>query len=278
MRFDLLYKDPVIEEAGSFPDAFSITIESDSSKMFGVLYTAAGRGYHPTMLLLHGFPGTEKNLDLANAFRRAGWNTMVFHYRGSWGSEGSFSFQNVLDDVKAALKFVRSKEASRKYLIDTKKIVLVGHSMGGFATLLTAADDLDISACVAIAPFDFGSMGCSARDNNETMAFLQDMFRECIEPLRGATVEGLVNEAMANGEEWSFTNIEKKLLKHKLFLISATKDVLAIPELHYYPLVNAMLSSNARKFEHKLIDTDHSFQDKRILLTEIIEGWLEEQI
>ena len=32
---------------------------------------AAGAGPHPTMLLLHGLPGNERNLDLAQAARRA---------------------------------------------------------------------------------------------------------------------------------------------------------------------------------------------------------------
>ena len=278
MGVDSLYIDPVVEKSGCFPDADAVVIESNNSKMFGVFYTAAGSEKHPTMLLLHGFPGTERNLDLAHAFRRAGWNTMVFHYRGSWGSYGDFSFQNVLDDVKAALKFVRSEEVSRKYRIDTKKIALVGHSMGGFATLLTAADDDDICACVAMAPFDFGAMGCRAKENSETMAFLQNMFKECIVPLRGNTVEALINEAKANGDKWSFVNNSEKLLNHKLLLISASKDVLAVPELHYHPLVDAMLSNNADKFEYKMIDTDHSFQDTRILLSETIESWLEKQI
>ncbi|MFD3266336.1 hypothetical protein [Phenylobacterium ferrooxidans] len=32
--------------------------------------------------------GNEKNLDLAQAVRRAGWNAAAFNYRGSWGSPG----------------------------------------------------------------------------------------------------------------------------------------------------------------------------------------------
>src|SRR5260370_1033733 len=45
------------------------------------LSTAAGAGAHPTVLLLHGFPGSEQNLDLAQAIRRAGWNVLRPHYR-----------------------------------------------------------------------------------------------------------------------------------------------------------------------------------------------------
>jgi hypothetical protein len=66
--------------------------------MFGLIYEAPGVGPHPTALVLHGFPGNERNLDLAQAIRRAGWNAVFFHYRGAWGSEGSFGFVHVLED------------------------------------------------------------------------------------------------------------------------------------------------------------------------------------
>ncbi|HOM43694.1 MAG TPA: alpha/beta fold hydrolase [Bacillota bacterium] len=278
MQFKKLYEDPVIEEPGFPPDSMAVVINSSGKNLYGVLYTAAGMGPHPAMILLHGFPGTERNLDMAHAFRRAGWNTLVFHYRGSWGSEGCFSFQNVLDDVKAAIEFVKSEESARKYRIDRDNTVLVGHSMGGFAALLTAAEYSDIKACVAIAPFDFGAIGESSEGDDKALRFLQGMFRECIVPLKGTAVEELINEATVNGDKWSFINNAEKLAGHKLLLIAAKKDNLSIPELHYYPLVNKMLMYNTENFEYKMIDSDHSFQDKRILLTEIIEGWLEKQV
>lgn len=278
MQFRKLYEDPVIEYPEFPPDSMAVVINSSGKNLYGVLYTAAGKGSHPTMVLLHGFPGTERNLDMAHAFRRAGWNTLVFHYRGSWGSEGCFSFQNVLDDVKAAIEFVKSEETARKYRIDRENIVLVGHSMGGFATLLTAAEYSDIKACVAIAPFDFGALGESSEGDDKALRFLQEMFKECIVPLKDTSVEELINEAMANGDKWSFVNNAEKLAKHKLLLIAAKRDRLSIPELHYYPFLKKILTYSPDNFEYKMVDSDHSFQDKRILLTEIIEGWLEKQV
>ena len=278
MRFEKLYADPIIEDPGFPPESMAVVINSGGNNLYGVLYTAAGMGPHPSMILLHGFPGTERNLDMAHAFRRAGWNTLVFHYRGSWGSEGCFSFQNVLDDVKAAIEFVKSEETARKYRIDRDNTVLVGHSMGGFAALLTAAEYSDIKACAAIAPFDFGAIGENSEGDDKALRFLQGMFKECIVPLKGTAVEELINEATVNGDKWSFINNAEKLAGHKLLLIAAKRDNLSIPELHYYPLVNKMLKYNTENFEYKMIDSDHSFQDKRILLTEIIEDWLEKQV
>jgi len=34
------------------------------------------------VILFHGLPGNEQNLDLAQAIRRANWNVLTLHYRG----------------------------------------------------------------------------------------------------------------------------------------------------------------------------------------------------
>ena len=67
------------------PRIEELTIKSHGMRMPGLAYLAAGNGPHPTVLLLHGYPGNEKNLDVAQALRRLGWNVVFFHYRGAWG-------------------------------------------------------------------------------------------------------------------------------------------------------------------------------------------------
>src|SRR4051812_30789322 len=118
-----------------------LVIESHGSQMNALFFLAAGAGPHPTMLLLHGLPGNERNLDLAQAVRRAGWNVLTFTYRGAWGSEGDFSISNALEDTRAAMAFLRSAAASSAYGIDENRLVIAGHSMGGFAAAAFAAED-----------------------------------------------------------------------------------------------------------------------------------------
>ena len=90
----------------SRPDLYGIIIPGKHGKLLATLYTAGGEGPHPTILLLHGIPGSEQNLDLAQAFRRAGFHVMTFHYSGSWGSSGNYSLQNDLDDAETVLDFI----------------------------------------------------------------------------------------------------------------------------------------------------------------------------
>src|SRR5580693_6193688 len=116
-----------------FPAAMEAPdIISHNTRLNAVFYLASGAGPHPVVLLLHGFPGNEQNMDLAYAIRRAGWNVLIPHYRGSWGSAGSFSFRNAIEDTQAAVEFLRDPENAKRYRYDATKIVAVGHSMGGF--------------------------------------------------------------------------------------------------------------------------------------------------
>src|SRR4051794_34273519 len=57
-----------------------LLIDSRGAKMNALFLLASGAGRHPTMLLLHGLPGNERNLDLAQVVRRAGWNVLTFTY------------------------------------------------------------------------------------------------------------------------------------------------------------------------------------------------------
>src|SRR5690349_679107 len=84
-----------------------VTIESGGERLLGVLHRPAGEGPHPIVVLLHGFPGNERNFDLAQALRRAGYAALVFHYRGAWGVGGSYSWGHMLEDAARVVTEVR---------------------------------------------------------------------------------------------------------------------------------------------------------------------------
>ena len=119
-----------------------VLVPSHGVGMNGLFLLASGDGPKPTVVLLHGLPGNERNLDLAQAMRRAGWNVLTFTYRGAWGSPGQFSIAHAVEDADAALDFVRTPEVATKYGIDRNAVVIAGHSMGGFAAARAAAHRL----------------------------------------------------------------------------------------------------------------------------------------
>jgi len=110
-----------------------LNIPSEGSKLQGFIYKANGSQKHPTLLLLHGYPGNERNRDLAQVVRARGWNVIYFDYRGSWASQGTFSFKNCVQDVVNVVAFC--KQNADKFNIDTTNIALFGHSMGGWVCL-----------------------------------------------------------------------------------------------------------------------------------------------
>lgn len=121
------------------PSMREFTIPSHGQPLLGIFYLAAGAQLHPTAILLHGFPGFEQNLDLAQTLRRAGWNVLALHYRGSWGTPGAFSFSHAIEDADAELAFILDPANSTRLHIDDTRIVLIGHSMGGFLAASAAA-------------------------------------------------------------------------------------------------------------------------------------------
>ena len=103
-----------------------VTFQSKGCKLLGGLYKAAGEGPRPTAVLLHGVPGVEKQLDIAYALRDLGWNCLYFHFRGSLGSEGAYSFAGLAEDTEAAVEW-----ALRQPSVDKDRIALIGGSMTG---------------------------------------------------------------------------------------------------------------------------------------------------
>ena len=49
------------------------------------------------------------------AIRRAGWNVLLFHYRGMWGAGGAFSFSSAIEDTAEAVRFLRDAATATKY-------------------------------------------------------------------------------------------------------------------------------------------------------------------
>jgi uncharacterized protein len=149
-----------------------VTFSSGGHRLLGVLYLARGRGPKPTAILLHGCPGLEQNLDLASAFRERGWNALVFHYRGSWGSAGEYDLRTVVADVRAAVDHL---QAAWDQHVDPGRLAVFGHSLGGWAAILAAADDSRLKAVIACgAVTRFGGLSLTAEQlEHEFTRFLR---------------------------------------------------------------------------------------------------------
>ena len=277
MDFDPIAHDPAIVDRDYPATMASVTFDSHGAAVNGVLLIAQGPGPHPTVLLLHGFPGNERNFDLAQVFRRAGWNVMVFHYRGCWGSQGDYSFTHVLEDVGAALGFLRCASSQELHRVEPSSIVLVGHSMGGFAALMTAASDSQVRAVASISGANCGVLARALESEVAGDQSINVMFEEALSRLQGTTAEALVEEIIDAGERWDLVRQAEALDDRSVLLVAASRDEDLPVGLHHTPLVRALEAEGAGDLIQVVIDSDHSYNDKRIALARTILDWLERQ-
>jgi pimeloyl-ACP methyl ester carboxylesterase len=240
-------------------------IPSGGVRINGVAYLAAGAGVHPTFVFFHGLPGNEKNLDIAQAVRRDGWNAITVNYRGSWGSPGEFRFANNLEDADAVLAFVRDSANARRLGIDTNRIVIAGHSMGGWVTALTAAHDRRILGAILISMADM-SRGASLPRTKAIANMADDM-----ESLAGVTAESMADEVIANAAKWRVADRVPELA-HVRMLVITSNDGLA-PQSD--SLVNAVRAKGNTSVTSIHYATDHSYSDRRIALESSIIRWLD---
>ena len=265
--------DPAPDKAApAAMEAFQLP--SHGSMLNALFYEAAGAGPHGTVVMLHGFPGNEKNLDLAQAIRREGWNVLYFDYRGSWGSPGAFSFGHSMEDVQSALVYLRDPANAKRLRSDPSRIVLFGHSMGGMIALYTAAHDPKVLAVGVISAADMAGHAqlppnASAEGKKQMLADISKaLAAEGMAPLAGCTPDALAAELMAH-PEWALANDEAGL-KSTPMLIVTSDDGLAEPA---DKLAAALSADGNDRMLTAHIATDHAYSDKRIEMeSEVIRG------
>jgi uncharacterized protein len=252
----------------------SFQIPSHGGFLNAFVYVAAGPGPHPVVVLLHGFPGNERNLDLAQHIRSAGWDVLYFDYRGSWGSSGDFSFSHGIEDTMAAINYLRTPEMMGILRLDPSRIVLLGHSMGGFMAVQAAAADVGIMGVALISAADFGGRIPQPLPRNgeeaEIRALSASYDREGMEPLAGCTAEGLARELLANAAQWSFAG-KIEALKMRPILIVSSEDAYGHGNEEF---ANALRLAGNNRVSTLHLPTDHVYSDQRGPLAGAILRWL----
>jgi pimeloyl-ACP methyl ester carboxylesterase len=272
-QYDPVTSDPPTTDAQFPPALRGFSVTSGGVPLNGRALLAEGKGPHPTVLLLHGQPGIELNLDLAQAMRRAGWNVFTFHYRGSWGSGGEYSINNLLEDTRNVLAHVRGLNPA-EWRVDADRVVLVGHSMGGFAALSTGARDPKVRSIASLAGFDMGGAGQVAASDANAREFWVRVFKQST-ALRVPEPEAMVNQWIANAPEFAFAKLPPLIGQKSVLLVAGSRDTVSEPRRHHVPLATALKASPG--FVEVMLDSDHSFSDRRIALTRAVLGWLEKQ-
>ncbi len=265
--------DPAVDRTNSAA-MLTFQVPSHGALLNALVYVAAGAGPHPAVLLLHGFPGNERNLDLAQDIRRAGWDVLFFDYRGSWGSPGDFSFAHCIEDTASAIDYLKQPAVTKQLRLDPSRIVLIGHSMGGFMAVQAAAADPSVEAIGLISAADLGGRIPQPLPKEREPATIQALSggyaREGMAPLAGCTPEGLARETVANAAKWSF-QAKVDALKRRPVLVVSSDDGFA-PGTDAFAAALKQASNDRVTSLH--LPTDHVYSDQRRELSAAVLQWL----
>jgi pimeloyl-ACP methyl ester carboxylesterase len=258
-----IYTDPAVDAAHPAHSQV-LHIPTHGVLINGLLYAPPGAGTHPTLVICHGLPGNEKNLDLAQAVRRAGWNAVTFNYRGSWGSPGLFRFGQNPEDADAVLAYLRDPANAARLGIDPKRIVLAGHSMGGWVAAHTASHDHALMGVILISMADMSLVA------SENRADARAEMADDMETLAGVTADSMVDDMISVSKNYVMTNAAPGLAQLPLLALTSNDHL----GPHTDSLVAAIKAKGGKKVTAMHLDTDHSYSDHRIALESIVIPWL----
>lgn len=263
---DYLSRDP---EMATGPAASTPHVElvSAGETLHGVLHLPGGDGPHPVVLLLHGFPGWERNLDLAQALRRAGYAALVFHYRGCWGMPGTWSWGHALEDARTVLGLILEGEIGGSGVLDPARVAVVGHSVGGFLALAASSEFPSVRVAGSVSGFDFGAVAQAIREDPGLRESYVRVFDAEVGVLSGTDGESLADEMQAAGDEWSLGRLAPAFAGRHVLLVGTGLDDVTPSALHHDPLVRAFESQADVGLSHVVFPTDHALSDHRIALT-----------
>jgi uncharacterized protein len=190
------------------------------------------------------------------------------------GFGGDFSFTHSTEDVASALAYLRDPANAAKLRADPKRIVLIGHSMGGFMTAYGTAHDPGVVGAGIISGADFGA-GNFAAHPEMTEAQVVSMLaprlaEEGMAPLSGCTPEGLAREVWTNRADWQLTAFAPGLGMRPMLIVTSD-DGLAPPA---HALADTLKQAGNKHITEQHFATDHSYSDKRIGLQETVLAWL----
>jgi uncharacterized protein len=140
------------------PDLREVTFISHGVRCAAWHLAASASGYEsdrgrPCVVMAHGFGGTRDSglLGYAEGFAAAGFDVLVFDYRGFGASDGSprqrVSFRHQRADYHAAIAAARQLAG-----VDPDRIVLWGTSYSGGHVVPVSVDDERVAAVLSLTP------------------------------------------------------------------------------------------------------------------------------
>jgi predicted alpha/beta-fold hydrolase len=258
----------------------SIDLRSNGNRLDAKFYQVEKVNSPPTLILLHGFPGNANSpYGLAEKLTKNGINVLVFNYEGSFNSEGTFSWENCMNDIGEAISFLKQEKNIQQFSIDTSKIIVCGCSIGAALALSAAVHNSEIKKIIAVV------------GGNDLSIYLQKMikdpaFRTALEkriaasvnpngPIKGDSVyiHNYFGQIMHKYEYFDIIENAENFKNKDILFITAWLDTTVPMEEFIIPVYRHLKNMNPELVSIKAFETDHYFTNKRDELANSITDW-----
>jgi pimeloyl-ACP methyl ester carboxylesterase len=230
-------------------------------KMLATYHRPPGpaKGRFPTVIFLHGFPGSEKNVDVQRALMARGIASVAPNFLGAWGSGGTYRFTTLVAQARAVLRQTKKME-----FVDSRRLALFGFSMGGWAALNTAALEPGLEAVAAVAP-----AGGPEMIGPGTPAFIKRLSK----PLNSTSNRLLLADFKRAVTTFDPARAVAKL-RMPLLLVHGDADA-TIPDIISRRLARLSAGPTRLVIER---GAGHDFLDRRERLAALAAGWLSQRL
>ncbi len=253
----------------------SIEFISEGASVHGRFFPAIGAAEPTTLLFVPGW-GIDDDLGLGPLLAEKGINFFTFNPRGVHTSEGIHTHPGTLQDIAAALQWLRQAQVQMRFKVDTARIVLGGYSYGGGMAVAYTARDTSVRRVISVAGNDHGEFARELQRNS----FFADGFRSWLLSTRAPEgwarfdLEANLQELFDHPDIYGLRENAAKLTDRSLLILGGWEDKGPTIDQYLLPLYRALKSAGARDVTFIVYHTDHSFGNVRQRLASDIGDWL----
>ena len=276
---DLLFEDLVHNPADSLGDSERFIFPCGDGALWGQVMRpdgSFGEG-RPCVLVLHGFPGGNRNDDIAHALCRIGCVVLVIHHRGAWGSPGKYLVSNCIEDIKVLAEHVRSDNFTKEYHIDPERVYLFGHSMGGNNSLNAAKELPWLRGIMLLAPYDPTYYIRTGKPES-----LKELMDDGEEMLNCDGAEAMFKDIQSHAHEWDFTKAAHEVKDMNTLVLSGKYDDVAPEDAMVYPFMNELeklpVDDTKAIHRHFSYPAGHALMGCRIMVLKDVVQFLEDTL
>jgi len=231
-----------------------------------------------TLIFLQGFPGVQGDELICEKLAQVGVNVLTFNYRGTFQSEGFFSFSNVIEDTSAALRFIKGSKDLSAYPIDPGKIILGGWSFGAAMVPAGAIRNPEFGKIFMISGRNFGK---EARKIEGDLLYANQVAKN-LDSMRSphgpiSYQDDVISNLVEHKDSYDYEKLAPRLKDRDILLIGGWDDDITTIEGNTLPLYRRLLESGAMNVRIEAVQDDHEFSKSKDQIVRTILNWLEKE-